>query len=136
MTETLVVDSSVAVKWYVPEPGSDRAARLLDEGGRLLAPDLLVSEVGNVLWKRRRELPAHEIKAIAVALSRQCPVTLVASTTLHFASMSLALRFDRTVYDSLYLALAIAHDCRYVTADERFVNSLRETDVAEFVQIL
>ena len=136
MTETLVVDSSVVVKWYLPEPGSDRAARLLDDGFHLLAPDLLISEVGNVLWKRRRELPAHEIKAIATALSRQCPVTLVASTTLLFAAMSLSLRFDRTVYDSLHLALAIAQDCRFVTADERFVHSLRDTDVAEFVQIL
>ena len=58
MIETLVVDSSVAVKWYLEEEGSDRAESLLRRNARLLAPDLLLPELGNVLWKRRRDLPS------------------------------------------------------------------------------
>src|SRR5688500_4615632 len=44
----LVVDASVAVKWYVPEPDNQRAFTILSSGSRLLAPDLLISEVGNI----------------------------------------------------------------------------------------
>jgi len=50
------VDAGVVVKWYIPESGSDRAAALLETDRRLIAPDLLLAEVANVLWKSRREL--------------------------------------------------------------------------------
>jgi predicted nucleic acid-binding protein len=44
-----VVDASVALKWFLPEVHSDAAARLLREGYRLHAPDLIRAEFGNVL---------------------------------------------------------------------------------------
>jgi predicted nucleic acid-binding protein len=47
-----VVDASVAVKWFVPEIHSETAARLLDETQELIAPDLLLPEFGNILWKK------------------------------------------------------------------------------------
>jgi len=48
-------------------------------------------------------------------------------------ALELALRTERTVYDSLYLAVALANDCRVVTADERFANALRNTESRERV---
>jgi predicted nucleic acid-binding protein len=45
--ERLVIDASVAVKWVVPEPESDRAEALLDHP--LVGPDLLFAECANVL---------------------------------------------------------------------------------------
>jgi predicted nucleic acid-binding protein len=132
----LVVDSSVAVKWYLPERGSDRAASLLGSGMRLVAPDLLIPEVGNVLWKRRRDMPVGEMQAIAVALASACPVTLYPSSVLLEGALSLALTYDRSVYDSLYLALAVSEDCPLVTADERLSNALHGTVLGEYVQVL
>jgi len=134
--EPLVVDSSVAVKWYIPESGSDRAALLLRAGVRLVAPDLLIPEVGNVIWKRRREIPVAEIEAIAVALSSACPVSLYPSSALLQGALSVALAYGRSVYDSLYLALAVSEACPLVTADERFSNALQNTDLAEYTQLL
>ena len=55
---TLVVDASVALKWFVDEDGSDRAVALLDGDEPLIAPDLVVAEVCNAAWKslrRRRD---------------------------------------------------------------------------------
>ena len=53
----LVVDASVAIKWFLPEPLSEEARQILDEyqAGRLsvLAPDLIYAEVGNIVWKRQ-----------------------------------------------------------------------------------
>ncbi len=136
MKDSLVVDSSVAVKWYIPENGSDRAASLLRADLRLIAPDLLIPEVGNVLWKRRRDLPAAEIAAIADALGSACPVSLYPSRALLQGALLVALACERSVYDSLYLALAVSEDCPLVTADERLSNALQDTDLREYVRLL
>jgi predicted nucleic acid-binding protein len=48
----VVVDASVAIKWYLPEIHSEDALRLIDEERELLVPDLVWSEVGNILWKK------------------------------------------------------------------------------------
>lgn len=57
-----VVDSSVAVKWFVPEDHSDAAVTLLDDAHELYVPDLLFPEFGNILWKKivRDELALGE----------------------------------------------------------------------------
>jgi predicted nucleic acid-binding protein len=47
-----VIDASVAIKWLVDEPGT--AAALSLRRHRLLAPDLLIAECANVLWKKVR----------------------------------------------------------------------------------
>ncbi len=64
-----VIDASVAVKWFIPEPHSDRADGLLKDFLRqsivLTAPDVLVAEVGNTLWKRsagRGEIPVSQAR--------------------------------------------------------------------------
>ncbi len=58
MTDKVVVDSSVAVKWFVVEPSSVEAHRILEvyQTGTLtlLVPDLLYAEVGNIVWKKHR----------------------------------------------------------------------------------
>lgn len=48
----LVVDASVAVKWFLVEPGDREALALLDAAESLVAPELIVAEVVNVVWKR------------------------------------------------------------------------------------
>lgn len=136
MRDSLVIDSSVAVKWYIPEPGSERAALLLRSGSRLVAPDLLIPEIGNVLWERRREVPAAESEAIAVALASACPVSLYPSSALLQGALLVALAYERSVYDSLYLALAVSEDCPLVTADGRLSKALQSTDLRKYVQLL
>jgi predicted nucleic acid-binding protein len=112
-----------------------RAASLLEAGIRLVAPDLLIPE-GNVLWKRRREMPVGEMDAIAIALTTACPVSLYSSSVLLEGALSLALAYDRSVYDSLYLAPALSEDCPLVKADERFSNALQASGLGEYIQVL
>jgi len=124
-----VVDASVAVKWFVPEALSDEAVSLLDSPRELLAPDLLYPEAGNILWKkvRRGELSDQEAGEISRALL-SVPKTVHPTEILLPAAVKLACAIGRTVYDSLYLALAALLDCPMITADERLYRALGRTE--------
>jgi predicted nucleic acid-binding protein len=115
-----VVDASVAVKWFVPEVHSREAEVLLGPAHVLLAPDLLYAEVGNALWKktRRGELRPDEARLVLGGL-RRVALQLTPTHVLVEAALDVALRADCTVYDGVYLALAVHHDCPLVTADRR-----------------
>jgi predicted nucleic acid-binding protein len=122
-----VVDASVVAKWFVPERHSDDAARLLDDQHELASPDLMWAEISNVLWKKSRagQVTGQEAARIIRALD-DFPVTVFPSRLVLEGALEIALGTGRSVYDSVYLALAIALDCRLVTADERFANALAD----------
>jgi predicted nucleic acid-binding protein len=117
----VVVDASVAVKWYLEEDHADTARGLLDGTYELIVPDLFFAEIGNVLWKRwrRGELDDDVITETLAALDR-VPCETRSARPLLSRAMALAMSLQRTVYDSLYLALAIDTGARLVTADRRF----------------
>jgi len=58
----IVVDASVAVKWFLPEAGSEEATQLLTGTDKLIAPDLVRVEVAAAITRRVRlgELPENE----------------------------------------------------------------------------
>jgi len=121
-----VVDANVVAKWFVPEQLSEEAVRLLDEGHELASPDLLWPEIGNVLWKKARlgQLTGQEAVRIVQALD-EFPVTVFPSRLVLEGALEIALGTGRSAYASVYIALAVALECRLVTADERLVNALR-----------
>jgi predicted nucleic acid-binding protein len=124
----LVVDASVAAKWLVPEPLSDKALAILDGANDLIAPDLFLPEVGNILWKKVRAGDLTEPMAVERFRAVQgMGIRLVATVSLALRALTLALKTGRTVYDTLYLALAESEDCPFVTADVRLVNALSPT---------
>jgi predicted nucleic acid-binding protein len=126
-----VVDASVAVKWYVPEVHSVEAERLLDPAYDLHAPDLIVPEFGNILWKKvgRAELTAAQARKIVEAFI-DVPMFKHPASPLLEAALEGALQSAQTVYDWTYLALAIALNCQMVTADEKFYLALRSGTLA------
>ena len=122
---TVVVDASVAIKWFLPERHDDAALRLLRAEHRLAAPDLLFPEVGNVLWKRvrRREATVQEAGAVLDAL-RAVPLEVQPSQPMMPVALEIACATGRTIYDSVYLALAVLRECPMVTADRRLHQAL------------
>jgi predicted nucleic acid-binding protein len=129
-----VIDASVAVKWYVPEVQSLSAARLLDSGVHLLAPDLIVTEVANTLWKkvRRGELSRDDAAEIHAAFF-SVPIELRPAAQMFPAALDVALELASSVYDCLYLTLAMEQDCAVVTADEKFHRAVARTRLASHV---
>ena len=126
LTAGAVVDASVAVKWVVAEDGSDAAAALLD-GRPLVAPELILPECANILWKKatRGELTADEASLAANLLARM-EVELVGHRPSMPAALGLALRLGHPAYDCAYLALAIERDLPMVTADRRLVRAVQK----------
>lgn len=130
--KTYVVDASVAAKWILPASGETltREALELLKGYvagdlRFVVPDLFWAELANVLWKAVRQggvKVASAESALHALRDRNFPS--VSSHTLLVEAFAIATAFDRTVYDALYVALAINSKSQLVTADERLANAL------------
>lgn len=126
MTETVVVDASIAVKWLLQERYSHEADEMLafweNDRTRVTGPHLLPVEVSNALYKRS-ELGDISL-ATAVQLEAEfleSAIELVQSASLHLRAISLAAQLQQNaVYDAHYLALAESLDCDLWTADQRF----------------
>lgn len=125
----LVVDASVAVKWLLPEDDSDRAHAILTAAQRgetqLLAPDVFLPEIANVLWVRsqlRGDLSADRARQALATLAVLSP-TIVPSRGLVAQALELAFTFRHAVYDCLYVALAIRSGCPVITADRRLIRA-------------
>jgi predicted nucleic acid-binding protein len=120
----LVVDASIAIKWVIEEHGTPAALRLRQEA-YLIAPDLLVAECANILWKKvqRKELSRDEA-LLAARLLEGTDMELLPTRSLLGAATSLAIEIDHPAYDCLYLALAAVSKCQFVTADERLLRRL------------
>lgn len=124
-----VIDAAVAVKWFLPEPYSDKARTLLDAYNRgvddLIAPDLLIPEVTNAFWKRAERADITTLEANAnlsdlLALG----IPLVSSLQLAAKALALTHAHKRSVYDCLYLALALDRGCNHISSDERLYNAV------------
>ena len=115
-----VVDASVVVKWFVPEIQSEAARRLLELPHEYLAPDLLFAETTNTIWKkiRRGELQREDGRRLIADINR-IAVETVSCRALAEDAHSLANSTGRTVYDALYVALAVRLNTRLITADDR-----------------
>jgi len=130
--KSYVIDANVAAKWFLPEatePLAHEAVTLLKRHAagdlRFLVPDLFWAELGNVFWKAaclRRWSASDAQLAAHMALQRKLPTK--ATKPLLEDALDIATNFDRTVYDSLYIALAIAVKADFVSADEKLANAV------------
>lgn len=125
-----VVDTSVALKWYVQRDESDvaKAFSLLDAHGRghclLRAPDLILWEVANALTLGRRLKPTDVSAALTHFRGLELDLKGVQWPTLQSA-VEIATAADATVYDAYYLALALESGAVLITADEKFLRKTR-----------
>ena len=124
-----VLDANVVVKWFIPEVDSDKADRLLADFRNhrldIIAPDVLVSEVGNTLWKRsvKKDISVADA-ASSYTDFLDLDVPLHSSTTIAEDALSIATSEQHPLYDTLYISLALKKGCEFITADERLVNKL------------
>lgn len=120
----LVVDSSVVAKWFLTEPGSDKAIELRDEfaSGRLelAVPSLLFYEVMNAL-RFSGSFRSPDLVVAARSLSKYRFGIWRPRGKLLELSTELSVEKDMTVYDACYLALGKRTDSRVVTENKELL---------------
>ena len=119
----LVVDASVALKWLLAEPDSDIALRLRADHD-ILAPDLLLIECRNAVLTslRRRRLSLDQARMAERDIDA-FGITIMPSEPLLARAFAIALDLGTPIYDSVYLAAAIAAGRQLITADHRFAST-------------
>ena len=124
------MDASVTIKWVVDEVDSAAAAALLDRFP-MAAPDLLVAECANILWKkaRRGELSADEA-ITAARILQHADLEILPTRHLMDQATQLAIDLDHAAYDCVYLVLAMHSGWQLVTADDHLRRKLAQASIA------
>ncbi len=130
--ETLVLDASVIVKWFCDEVQSDIALKLRDDFFsdiyRIIVPDLLFYEVinavkfSNVFSKEEKISVVHDLYLIGIDFEYP-------DKEIMASALNIAMDYNATIYDSVYLAIARKHRCNYITADSDFARRVKSKDV-------
>lgn len=122
----IVIDASVAAKWFFQEEHSMAALNLLDNHFELNVPDSFFLEINSLLCKRtrRRELSVSEALVMDEEI-RSIPIQSYPSAALREKAFEIALETRSSIYDCLYLALAEALNSNMVTADRKFFEALQ-----------
>lgn len=125
---TLVVDASVALKWFVSEEGSTQAATLLAGLDALVAPDPIVAEVVNAAWRSVRAGTMLDIQHDRIAARLGAAFDeLVPLSSLAPRAAAVSRLLEHPAYDCFYLALAEARAARLITADRRLLGRVAGT---------
>jgi len=132
MSDVLVIEASVAIKWLIAEEFSEKADRLLAEAGRLrirlVAPPLLFSEVTNGIYQRlrRRDITIAQAQR-ALIWFYDLPITPARIADLHARSFEFARRHSlKSVYDAEYAVVALETRSQLWTADRAFFETIPE----------
>jgi predicted nucleic acid-binding protein len=130
----VVVDASVAAKWFIDEDNTDEALILLDRPFDLHAPDLLYLEFDNILCKLiRRGLLLEEEGFDMRDRIQAFPIQPYSSQSLREKAFQIAVENGRSIYDCIYLALAELLEGRMVTADRRFFLALQGSPLEDYI---
>ena len=138
MTDDIaIIDASALVKLVIPEEHSDIARRIVSSYQRgemrLLAPDFILTECANVLWRHAIRAGSSTTEAIATLnVLRGRAIALVPQRELVDAALGFAVTYGSSVYDALYCALALREDAALITADSRLVNRVAGSGVRAF----
>ena len=130
----LIVDASVAAKWFVEEEYGQAALEILDQSNQLHAPDFMLLEIDSIVckWIRRDVLTAAEGSGLRDAL-RHYPIEYHPFNSYLDSAFAIAVQTGQSIYDCLYVALASLLEARMVTADRRLYEGLANGPFADYV---
>jgi predicted nucleic acid-binding protein len=123
-----VLDSSVSLKWALPEPDTAKALQLRADfhngTHELISPDFFPLETAHALTRaeRQRRISQGSGWVLWQKIMSDCPAMLPWNSLMPRA-FDLSSRMRVGVYDCVYVALAEQEQCRVVTADQRLLNS-------------
>lgn len=117
---TCVLDASAAIRVITGDPMASSWLEQLNQAPLVLAPELMLSEVANTLWKLQRSGSLNELDPLTLlADARDLVDQIEPDRHLQVEALALACHLDHPVYDCLYLALARREAALLLTADQR-----------------
>jgi predicted nucleic acid-binding protein len=127
----MLVDSSVVAKWILPEADSAHAQLLVSDSAqrndRLVILDLAYSEVANAIWKQHyRGLATLAEARVFLDSLLHCPVHVVSAVRLLPIAFEIAAKYQRSIYDSLFVALVQDLNSPGITADEPLYQAIQK----------
>jgi len=132
-----VVDASIALKWFFDEGDQAGAEAVVASGAGLIAPALVLTEVANAMWKKKRMGAVSVGEALHIC--EQLPAffeRLFPVEPLLPAAIDLSFRLDHGIYDCIYLSLARAQECPLLSADARLARKSRgEADLPPILSL-
>lgn len=135
---TLVIDTSVIVKWFVRETGHEEALSLLETTDPLCCPDFALVEAANVLWRKTRggEVSEEQAQESIRQLPRFFDEVVPAGELLD-DGFGLAKLLSHSVYDCMFLACALRRKGDVlVSGDRAFLKKAAEHGFAESIRPL
>jgi predicted nucleic acid-binding protein len=134
---TVVIDASIAIKWFVPENLREQALDVLKAEDHLAAPDLLIPDLASLALEkaRRNEISSLQARTIMSGIESSglelMPASIVCDRAIEIADT-----LDRSAYDCFYIATAERLDTTLITADARLCTALRDTGLESVVRVL
>ncbi len=134
---TVVIDASIAIKWFVPENLREQALDVLKAEDHLAAPDLLILDLASLALEkaRRNEISSLQARTIMSGIESSglelMPASIVCDRAIEIADT-----LDRSAYDCFYIATAERLDTTLITADARLCTALRDTGLESVVRVL
>ncbi len=126
----LVLDASVAAKWFSNEDLTDKAVRVRDAflDGRidLCAPQHILYEVGNSVWKNKGLNLEDSITAVESLLAMEMELVMLNSEAAGQA-MKLARDLGITYYDAVYVQISATLQIPLLTADRKLFEAANNT---------
>ena len=130
---TVIVDASVAIKWFVREAGHTQAIALL-RNQDAEAPDLVVAELAQLAWLKHRRGELTRAQSLAIASrADQAFAALHPSRTLIAAAAELAQTLRRPVCECLYLACATTTGRPLITDDDALCRAAQDGALGHLV---
>jgi predicted nucleic acid-binding protein len=130
---TIVIDASLAVKWYLLETDSRLARNILAQHfGEILVPTLFGIEVTATLVreananKRHTAVMNDAINRLVALISDGSIQTMPQRPAHLLNAANLAIDLGHPLKDCVYLALAMELGCDLVTCDAKFAAKAKE----------
>ncbi len=139
---SLVLDSSVVIKWYIQETLENNAVRLKERVERLsesvAVPRFFFVETANILWKKsvlRKEVTPSDAKGIYSRIL-DLPFNILDDEEVLLRALDISIKHRLSVYDGMYLASALRFKATLITADSALVKKLSGSSLASHVSYL
>ena len=120
MALACVLDASAAVRLILGDPAAAHLAERIAEAALVLAPELMLTEVANTLWKLQRvdQLAGLDPQLLLLD-ARELVDRVEPDRHLQAEALALACHLNHPVYDCLYLALARREAAALISSDRR-----------------